>query len=145
VAGLSPALVQEAMTRIGDMIDAAVDRARLTATPIPVVVVGGGRILVQRPIAGAGQIIVPPHYEAANAVGAAIAQISGELERVFSLEGRQRSEVMAEAEGEAAARAVAAGAVPASVTIVEREDVPLAYLPGNATRVRVKAVGDLAL
>jgi len=25
------------------------------------------------------------------------------------------------------------------------EDVPLAYIPGNATRVRVKAVGDLAL
>jgi len=23
------------------------------------------------------------------------------------------------------------------------EDVPLAYLPGNATRVRVKAVGEL--
>jgi N-methylhydantoinase A/oxoprolinase/acetone carboxylase beta subunit len=145
VAGLSPDLVRAAMDRIGDMIDAAVDRARLTAAPIPVVVVGGGRILVRRPIAGAARMVVPPHYEAANAVGAAIAQISGELERVFSLEGRGRSEVMAEAEAEAAARAVAAGAVPGSVAIVEREDVPLAYLPGNATRVRVKAVGDLAL
>ena len=30
-----------------------------------------------------------------------------------------------------------------SVEIVDVEDVPLAYLPGNATRVRVKAVGDL--
>ena len=27
--------------------------------------------------------------------------------------------------------------------IVDVEDVPLAYLPGNATRVRVKAVGEL--
>ena len=26
---------------------------------------------------------------------------------------------------------------------VDVEDVPLAYLPGNATRVRVKAVGEL--
>ena len=29
------------------------------------------------------------------------------------------------------------------VEIVDVEDVPLAYLPGNATRVRVKAVGEL--
>jgi hypothetical protein len=24
------------------------------------------------------------------------------------------------------------------------EDIPLSYLPGNASRVRVKAIGDLA-
>jgi hypothetical protein len=27
--------------------------------------------------------------------------------------------------------------------VVDVEDVPLAYLPGNATRVRVRVVGDL--
>jgi hypothetical protein len=31
------------------------------------------------------------------------------------------------------------------VQIVEVEEVPIAYLPGNAVRVRVKAVGDLEL
>jgi N-methylhydantoinase A/oxoprolinase/acetone carboxylase beta subunit len=49
------------------------------------------------------------------------------------------------AKQDATDRAVAAGADPASVTIVDVEDVPLAYLPGNATRIRVKAVGDLTL
>ena len=39
--------------------------------------------------------------------------------------------------------AVAAGARRDSIEIVDVEDVPLAYLPGNATRVRVKAVGEL--
>ena len=29
------------------------------------------------------------------------------------------------------------------VEIVDVEEVPLAYLPGNATRIMVKAVGDL--
>ncbi len=29
--------------------------------------------------------------------------------------------------------------------IVDVDEVPLAYLPGNATRIRVKAVGDLEL
>jgi hypothetical protein len=31
------------------------------------------------------------------------------------------------------------------VEIVEVEEIPLAYLPGNAVRIRVKAVGALAL
>jgi hypothetical protein len=39
--------------------------------------------------------------------------------------------------------AVAAGARRDTIEIVDVEDVPLAYLPGNATRVRVKAVGEL--
>ncbi len=33
------------------------------------------------------------------------------------------------------------------VTVLEgntRREIPLTYLPGNATRLRVKAVGDLA-
>ena len=42
------------------------------------------------------------------------------------------------------ARAVSAGADPASVEVVEIDEVPLAYVPSNATLVRVKAVGNLA-
>jgi hypothetical protein len=37
------------------------------------------------------------------------------------------------------------GAVADSIEIVDVEEVPLAYLPGNATRIRVKAVGTLAV
>ena len=40
---------------------------------MPVIVVGGGSILVSRPVAGASEMVKPPHFEAANAVGAAIA------------------------------------------------------------------------
>jgi N-methylhydantoinase A/oxoprolinase/acetone carboxylase beta subunit len=56
-----------------------------------------------------------------------------------------RDEAIADAKREAVDRAVAAGADPATVDIVDVEDVPLAYLPGNATRIRIKAVGDLSL
>jgi len=31
-----------------------------------------------------------------------------------------------------------------TIEIVEKEDIPLAYLPGNATRIRIKAAGDIA-
>ena len=75
--------------------------------------------------------------------GAAIAQISGEIDRVYALAEKSREKVLAEAKEEAMAKAVEAGAKKEKVEIVDVEDVPLAYLPGNATRVRVKAVGDL--
>ena len=90
-------------------------------------------------------MIKPEHYEAANAVGAAIAQISGEVDRVYSLAGMTRDEAIDHAKQEAADKAAEAGADPDTIQIVDVEDVPLAYLPGNATRIRTKAVGDLRL
>ncbi|WP_181762322.1 hypothetical protein [Bacillus sp. B4EP4a] len=39
---------------------------------------------------------------------------------------------------------ISAGADPGTLVIVDIEDVPLAFMPGNATRIRVKAAGDLA-
>jgi hypothetical protein len=44
---------------------------------------------------------------------------------------------------EAVNRAVEAGAIPGTVSVVEIDEVPISYLPGNALRVRAKAVGDL--
>ena len=90
-------------------------------------------------------MVKPEHFEAANAVGAAIAQISGEVDRIYALDCLTRNEAVAAAKVEASDRAIAAGADPASIQIVDVEDVPLAYLPGNATRIRVKAVGNLSL
>ena len=40
--------------------------------------------------------------------------------------------------------AVKAGAVRETVEIIEMEDVPLAYYPGNTNRVKIKAAGDLS-
>ena len=90
-------------------------------------------------------MVKPNHFEAANAVGAAIAQISGEVDRVFSLASLTRDQALDSAKAEATAKAIQAGADPNTVEIVDVEDVPLSYLPGNATRIRVKAVGDLTL
>jgi N-methylhydantoinase A/oxoprolinase/acetone carboxylase beta subunit len=145
VRGIDPSLVTSAMVRIQEMTDSAVDRMKTSAEPIPVIIVGGGSILIASPVAGASEMVKPDHFEAANAVGAAIAQISGEVDRVYALASISRDDAVADAKAEATAKAVAAGADPETVQIVDVEDVPLAYLPGNATRIRAKAVGDLAL
>jgi N-methylhydantoinase A/oxoprolinase/acetone carboxylase beta subunit len=145
VDDLDRGLIDEAIDEIQRMVDVAVDRMKTSAEPIPVVLVGGGSILISRPIQGASEIVTPGRAPVANAIGAAIAQVGGEVDRVFSLDGLSRDQALDAAKEEATGKAVAAGADPTTVHIVDVEDVPLAYLPGNAVRVRVKAVGDLAM
>ncbi len=142
VSTLEPSMVEATVSAIQTKILAAVDRVRLTAVPIPVILVGGGVVLVRGKV-GDLETIRPNHFAAANAVGAAIAQVSGELEKVYLFEQISREAALEEATIEAKKRAVAAGAKPDSLEVVEIEDVPLSYLPGNATRIRVKVVGDL--
>ena len=138
-------LVDDTLAKIQEMTEIAVDRMKTSAEPIPVIVVGGGSILINRTISGASEMIKPPHFAVANAIGAAIAQVGGETDRVFSLEKVSRDDALAEAREEAIQKAIAAGADPDTVQIMDVEEVPLAYLPSSATRIRIKAVGDLTL
>nr|WP_210259369.1 hydantoinase/oxoprolinase family protein [Agrobacterium sp. a22-2] len=145
VAHLNRMLVEAAMLKIDQMLEACVERSRVSSTPVPVIAVGGGSILMPDRI-GDLQVIRPENYAVANAVGAAIAQISGETDRVFSLvDGRTRESALAEAEAEARVKAIAAGALAETLEVIEREDMPLAYLPGNATRIHVKVVGEMGV
>ncbi|WP_439600374.1 hydantoinase/oxoprolinase N-terminal domain-containing protein [Devosia sp.] len=142
VAHLTPAFIASTQARIMSMLEDCVERSRLSPEPLPVIVVGGGSILVDGPIGGL-EVIKPNHFAVANAVGAAIAQVSGEVDRVYALAEIGRDQALADAKERATEAAVSAGALRSSIEIVDVEDVPLAYLPGNATRVRVKAVGEL--
>ena len=142
VAGLAPDLIARTEARIADMLETAIERSRLSPDPLPVIVVGGGSILVKGTIGGL-EVVKPNHFAVANAVGAAIAQVSGEIDRVYSLAAMSRADAIKDAETKATAIAVSAGAQRDTIEVVDVEDVPLAYLPGNATRVHVKVVGDL--
>ncbi|MGH6920140.1 MAG: hydantoinase/oxoprolinase N-terminal domain-containing protein [Geminicoccaceae bacterium] len=142
VADLDPGLVERAMARIGAMIAEAVDRMKPDARPIPLIAVGGGAFLIPDALPGISEVVKVPHSDVANAVGAAIAQISGEVDQIFH--DLPREEAIAGARALAEAKAIAAGAEPATLKVVEVEDLPLAYLPGNALRTRVRVVGDVA-
>ena len=112
------------------------------AGDLPLIAVGGGAFLVPHRVAGISEVIRVPHGDCANAVGAAIAQVSGETDQVYR--DIPRSEAIALAEAQAKERAVAAGADRMSLETVDVEDMPLAYLPGNALRVRVRVAGEMA-
>jgi N-methylhydantoinase A/oxoprolinase/acetone carboxylase beta subunit len=143
VAHLSPSVIETAIVTMHQMVDEAVDKMKTSSEPLPVILVGGGAVLISRPLASASQIIKPEHFSVANAIGAGIAQVGGEVDRVFSLEGLGRDAALAEAKAEAIEKTVAAGAKRETVQVTDIEEVPLAYLPSSATRIRVKAIGDL--
>ena len=64
---------------------------------------------------------------------------------IDAINDQNRERVLDEARTEARENAIGAGATADSVEILEIEQVPISYLPGNPTRLRVKAVGDLPI
>ena len=142
VTGLPAESVGRFTGVVTDRIAEAVDRMKPDARECPLLAVGGGAFLVPSGLEGISETVNVPHAGVANAVGAAIARIGGEVDKVFHGVGREEAFRLAQEEAEA--RAMAAGADPDGLETVEREDLPLAYLPGDARRVRVRVVGEAA-
>ena len=142
MARLDTGFVDAALARCHAMLAEAVDRMKTEAGDVPLIAVGGGCFLVPPTMEGVSEVVHVPHQGVANAVGAAIAQVSGEVDQVF--QGMKREEALERAHEMASERAVRAGAVPASLAVVDQEDIPLSYLPFNSLRVRVRVVGDIA-
>jgi N-methylhydantoinase A/oxoprolinase/acetone carboxylase beta subunit len=137
---LDRGLVSRCMAQIHSSIEQWVDRMKADAVPLPLIAVGGGAFLVPRSMRGVAEVVTVPHHAAANAVGAAIAQVSGEVDQIFT--GCTREAAIERATAVARHRAIDAGADEPTLQIIEVEDLPLAYLPGDARRVRVRVVGD---
>jgi N-methylhydantoinase A/oxoprolinase/acetone carboxylase beta subunit len=142
VAGLPRDFVAAVLAAVRAKIEDSVDRIKTEAGNVALIAVGGGAFLVPGRVAGILEVIRVLHGDCANAVGAAIAQVSGETDQVYRDLGRAKAIALAEAQ--ARERAVAAGADRTSLQTVDVEDMPLAYLPGNALRVRVRVAGEMA-
>jgi N-methylhydantoinase A/oxoprolinase/acetone carboxylase beta subunit len=141
VAGLPADVVKRALARMHAMVEEGVDRMKTDAREEPLVAVGGGCFLVPERVPGVSEVVHVRHQAVANAVGAAIAQVSGEVDQIF--QNLSRAEAITAAQRLAEARAVEAGADAAGLQVVDVEDLPLAYLPGNSLRVRVRVVGEI--
>ena len=125
------------------MLADAIDQVKLVRGAQPLVVVGGGSVLVPDELPGVSEVQRPEHFDVANAIGAAIASVSGQVDRIFHPGPGGRQASIDEACEEARRQAVRAGANPDQTEIVEVEEIPLAYLTNPASRIRVKAVGPL--
>jgi N-methylhydantoinase A/oxoprolinase/acetone carboxylase beta subunit len=136
-------LLEQAMERADGMLAEAVDRVKPSRAGQPLIVVGGGSVLVPDAVPGVDKVIRPDHFDVANAIGAAIASVSGQVDRVFHLGPGGRQHALQEAEEEARVHAIRAGADPDKIEVVEVEEIPLTYLTTPAVRIRVKVAGSL--
>jgi N-methylhydantoinase A/oxoprolinase/acetone carboxylase beta subunit len=139
---ISPNLISDALATVQQRIGEIADRMNPDAALMPLIAVGGGSFLVPPEVPGFSEVVHVEHYAVANAVGAAISQVSGEIDRIFS--GLSRDAAMAQAEELARKKAIEAGADNSTLELVEAEDLPLAYLPGNTLRVRARVIGRIA-
>ncbi|KLT44591.1 putative hydantoinase [Cutaneotrichosporon oleaginosum] len=141
VAGVDEATVKSAQARIKAMIELAIDSMKTSAADVPVYLVGGGAILVPDDLAGVSHVHRFPYYDAANAVGAACAQVSAVIDTFEDTSTKSIAVVQREVEARAVARAVANGADPQRTNVVESEAIPIAYTTGKC-RFYVKAAGE---
>lgn len=144
VSGLDATMVSTANNRITEMLNVGIEQMKPSSEPVPVILVGGGAILVTGPLAAASELLRPEHAGVANAIGAAIAQIGGETERMVSYDQTPRSDAIAVITAEATEVAVAAGADRSTIRVADIEEIAMSYMAGNTTRLRVKVVGDIA-
>jgi N-methylhydantoinase A/oxoprolinase/acetone carboxylase beta subunit len=145
VADISPTAVTATLDEIHARLEASIDLMKTNSKPVPVILVGGGHVLVSRPLRGVSEVLRPKYAEVANAVGAAIALVSGRVDKLYDFAALGREAALKQAAAEARAAAVSAGALEQSVEIVDVVELPMTHIQSGAVRVKVRAVGSLAV
>ena len=144
VAHLEQSVVENTLARMHQMLDQNIEMMKPGGKAMPVILVGGGSVLVTGDLQAASKIYRPENAGVANAIGAAIAQIGGESERLMSYREVPRDEAIAKVTQVATERAVKAGADFATIRTVDIEETTVPYMDESTTRVRVKVIGEIA-
>ncbi|WQF87079.1 Putative hydantoinase A/oxoprolinase, hydantoinase/oxoprolinase, ATPase, nucleotide binding protein [Colletotrichum destructivum] len=130
-------VIDKGKARIRKMLEAVIDRAKLSPEPCTVILVGGGSILCPTELTGVSKVVVPEHAGVANAIGAAIAKIYGSAETIVHGSDIQRG--IAEVKAEAIRNAVAKGGDERSspVTVLHEEVAGVPYVE-NQTSIKIE-------
>ena len=143
VKNIDKELLENSKKEITNLLEDSVDKMKTSSTEVPAIFVGGGTIINQEKIKGISELIIPDNFSVANAVGAALGQVSGEVDRVFHYDKLGREKTIEVASLEAKEIAKKAGASEKTIEVIEINENPLAYLPGKSVRLQIKAIGDL--
>lgn len=138
---LDPDLVRQAENCIRKQLERVIDLVKTSPRPLDLILVGGGSIIAMDDLEGVRTTMRPPHYDVANAVGAAMSRVSATVDAIQNISGSTVKEALAHAATLATEKAILNGANPATISIAEQESLPLQYLD-NRVRTIVKVVGD---
>ncbi|KAJ0163191.1 Hydantoin utilization protein A [Colletotrichum tanaceti] len=136
-------VIDKAKARIRKMLEAVIDRAKLSPEPCTVILVGGGSVLCPTELTGVRRVVVPEHAGVANAIGAAIAKIYGSAETI--VHGPDIQAGIAEVKVEAIRNAVAKGgderrhtsSSSSAVTVLHEEVAGVPYVE-NQTSIKIE-------
>lgn len=142
VSDLNDEFAQQAMAKIKEILEDGIDRMKTSSKDVSVILVGGGSIVAPENLNGVAKVYTDQYGGVANAIGATIAKIGGEYEKVYQYVEIERAIAIKDAEKQAELQAIEAGAVSETINTVSIEEVPLSYAPGDTTRVKVKVVGS---
>lgn len=141
-----PRDAQPLLSRALELADArladAIESMNIGRDVTTLVAVGGGAFLIPEMQEAVAKVVRPEHSTVANAVGVAIAPVSGRWDTVIPA-NHDRRRALDDACENATSRAVQAGADPGQVEIVEITETPVGYLPEPTIRLRVRAAGPL--
>ncbi|KAH7074986.1 hypothetical protein FB567DRAFT_181968 [Paraphoma chrysanthemicola] len=138
-------VVEAARKEMKRMLEGVVEQMKVSSAPVHMLLCGGGALLVTENLDNVEKCIQPVHQGAANAVGAAIAKVSGDIDIVEVIAGRSENDIMESARQKAIDLAVRKGASRSDVKIVEMNKMPLQYTNNAAMRIQIRAVGRLAI
>lgn len=99
-------------------------------TNLPVIFVGGGSALLAP---------LPRYFDVANAYGAALAEISGTIDTVVSLQNRE--ETLASLYSQAKQKAITLGSNPPTLRLIDQQIIPYSYVPNHMARVIIRYSG----
>ena len=135
--------ISKVKSEIKRTLEKAIDTMKVSSAPVVILLVGGGSILISEPLDGLEECLCPPHHDSANAVGAAIAKVSGEVDVIEILQDKNEDEVFESIKQRAVDAAIARGADQKDVHIADVQKLPLQYVTNKSTRFVIKAVGSL--
>lgn len=144
VAHLSDAFADRVLDEIQWRVEDAIDQIKTNQQPLPMVLVGGGAVLLPRPLKGTSSVLRPHHAEVANAVGAAIALVSGRVDKLYDFDVLGRDAAISQAKDEAIRAAENAGAQAGQVEILDLIELPMTNMPTGCVQIKVRAAGPLA-
>lgn len=138
--------IEKSFKKIQANLSKAIDAIRTSPADLPLILVGGGSIVIGDKIDGICQIIRPKYHEYANAVGAAVAKIAFVVDTVVSLEGGLSFEKVLELKKQEALEAIVKekGAIQESTYIADVSTLPVQY-SANKVRIIIKAAGEVDL
>lgn len=143
VSDISDAVLEPARQEIKALLERAVDEMKTTSEDILVILVGGGSILCPESLKGVSEILRHPLADVANAVGAAMAKVSGSADTIIHyVNEREEEEAVARCRQQAILNARQSGAEEAQ--IVEETILPVPYVSTRSSHISVRAVGRLS-